>query len=151
VPLVTSANAVDVTVFLTKDNGFSQLLNTFDIRSNMWGNTQCTKENGTFTGARRNRSDQPLGLQWSTQGRKFLGIYLGNTRVAGTKMGRAHNKDTPMFAAVEQDCTSHFLPRMENHLKSNSWVKTDQCYQGFTTARRFLFLYTSYVCEFHLG
>jgi hypothetical protein len=39
-------------------------------------NMQKTK--GLFAGARRNRKDKPLGLKWTSEGRKFLGIYKGN-------------------------------------------------------------------------
>ena len=37
------------------------------------------KSRGLFVGRWKNRTDRPLGFQWSEQGGKYRGIYLGNT------------------------------------------------------------------------
>jgi hypothetical protein len=80
-PLVTSAYADDIIVFLTKDEGLLHLLNIFMIYgaiSEATLNMQKTK--GLCVGAWRNRKDKPLGLKSSSEGGKFLGIYMGNTQ-----------------------------------------------------------------------
>jgi hypothetical protein len=40
-------------------------------------NIQKTK--GLFEGKDRKRQDKPLHFKWSTTGRKYLGIFLGNS------------------------------------------------------------------------
>jgi hypothetical protein len=78
--LVTSAYADDVTVFITQDEGFPHLLENFRVYGAVSGATlNIQKSSGLFVGRWRNRTDRPLGFQWSEQGGKYLGIYLGNT------------------------------------------------------------------------
>ena len=78
--LVTSAYADDVTVFISKEEGFQQLVKNFMIYGALSGAMlNIHKSTGLFVGRWRTRTDSPLGLQWSTQGEKYLGIYLGNT------------------------------------------------------------------------
>jgi hypothetical protein len=78
--LVTSAYADDITVFITQDEGFPHLLKNFMIYGALSGATlNIQKSQGLFVGQWRNRTDRPLGFQWSEQGGKYLGIYLGNT------------------------------------------------------------------------
>jgi exonuclease III len=79
--LVTTAYADDVTVFITHNKGFEQLLHNFMIYGALSGaalNTQ--KTTGLFVGRWKSRTDQPSGFKWNNQGEKYLGIYLGNTQ-----------------------------------------------------------------------
>jgi hypothetical protein len=76
-PLVTSAYADDVTIFLTKDEGLLHFLNTFMIYGGISGATlNMQKTKGLCVGVWRNRKDKTLGLKWSSEGGKFLGIYI---------------------------------------------------------------------------
>jgi hypothetical protein len=78
--LVTNAYADDVTVFLTKDEGLKHLLHTFMIYEAVSGVTlYVQKSTGLFAGRFKKRIDQPLGFQWTDQGEKYLGVYLGNS------------------------------------------------------------------------
>jgi hypothetical protein len=78
--LITSAHTDDITVFIAKDEGFPQLLQTFRAYGALSGATlnvhKCT---GLFVGRWRSRPDHPLGFQWDRQGGKYLGVYLGNS------------------------------------------------------------------------
>jgi hypothetical protein len=102
-PLVTSAYANDITIFLTKDEGFLHLLNTFMIYGAISGATlNMQKTKGLCVGAWRNRKDKPLGLKWSSEGGKFLGIYIyiyiyiygEYTDLAGTELDGTEDNDT---------------------------------------------------------
>jgi hypothetical protein len=78
--LVTTAYADDVTVFITRNEGFSQLLQNFMTYGALSGAIlNIQKSAGLFAGEWRNRRDRALGFQWNTQRRKFLGIHFGNT------------------------------------------------------------------------
>jgi exonuclease III len=78
--LVTTAYADDVTLFITQNEGFEQLVHNFMIYGALSGATLNThKTTGLFTGKWKGRPDQPLGFKWNEQGGKYLGIYLGNT------------------------------------------------------------------------
>jgi exonuclease III len=78
--LVTTAYADDVTVFITRNEGFPQLLHNFMTYGALSGATlNIQKSTGLFVGKWKTRTDRPLGFQWNMQGGKFLGIYLGNT------------------------------------------------------------------------
>jgi hypothetical protein len=82
-PLVTSAYADDITIFLTKDEDLLHLLNTFMIYGAISGATlNMQKTKGLCVGAWRKRKDKLLGLKWSSEGGKILGmyIYMGNTQ-----------------------------------------------------------------------
>jgi hypothetical protein len=75
------AYADDVTVFIAKDEGFPLSLQNFMVYGAISGATlNIQKSNGLFSGRWRKRTDRPLGFQSKEQGRKYLGIYLGNTK-----------------------------------------------------------------------
>jgi hypothetical protein len=79
--LVTSAYADDVTVFITKDEGFPLLLQNFMVYGAISGATlNIQKSTGLFAGRWRKRTEQSLGFQWKEPGGKYLGIYLGYTK-----------------------------------------------------------------------
>jgi hypothetical protein len=78
--LVTSAYTDDITVFITKEEGFHQLIKNVMTYGALSGATlNIHKSTGLFVSRWRNRTYSLLGLQWSTQGRKCLGNYQGNT------------------------------------------------------------------------
>jgi hypothetical protein len=78
--VVTSAYADDIAVFITKDERFPHLLQNFMVYGATSGVTlNIQKPNDLFVGRWRNMTDRPLCFQWSEQGRKYLGISLGNT------------------------------------------------------------------------
>jgi hypothetical protein len=78
--LITTAYADDITLFIIKNEGFPQLLQNLMTYGSLSGGTlNIQKSTGLFAGKWRSRTDCPLGFQCNTQGRKFLGIYLGNT------------------------------------------------------------------------
>jgi hypothetical protein len=77
--LVTSAYADDITVFITKDEGFPHLLQTFMAYSTQSGATlSVQKSTGLFASRWKSRADHPVGFQWDRQGEKYLGVYFGN-------------------------------------------------------------------------
>jgi exonuclease III len=78
--LVTSAYADDITVFITQDEGFTHMLQSFMVYGAISGaRLNIHKSKGLFVGRWRSRTDQPLGFEWNEQGGKYLGIHLGNT------------------------------------------------------------------------
>jgi hypothetical protein len=69
-----------MSVFIIKDEGFPHLLQNFMAYVALSGATiNVQKPAGLFVGRWNSRTDRPLGFQWSGQGGKYLGIYLGNT------------------------------------------------------------------------
>jgi exonuclease III len=78
--LVTTAYADDVTIFLSANEGFPQLLNNFTVYGDISGaKLNAQKSTGLFAGSWKHRTDHPLGFRWNGQGGKYLGIYLGNS------------------------------------------------------------------------
>jgi hypothetical protein len=62
--LVTTAYADDITVFITKNEGFPQLLQNFMTYGALSGATlNIQKSTGLFSGKWRSRTDRPLGFQ----------------------------------------------------------------------------------------
>jgi hypothetical protein len=151
VPLVTSAYADNITVFLFIDNWVFTVTEHFWYMEKYPGKTQCIKDKGTFYWCIEEQKRSTFRVKMIHKRREILRHTFGaHTRVAGTELDRAQNESTRKSTAVEQDRTSYFLPRAENCLKSNGRVKTDPCHQSFTTAWRFSLLHTSYVRKLYL-
>jgi hypothetical protein len=68
--LVTSAYANDVTVFITKDEGFPLSLQNFVVYYGAISGATLNihKSNGLLAGRWRKRTDRPLGFHWKEQG-----------------------------------------------------------------------------------
>jgi hypothetical protein len=72
--LATSAYVGDITVLVTKDEGFPHLLQNFVVYGALSGATlNVQKSAGLFVGQWKSRTHHPLGFQWSEQGGKYLG------------------------------------------------------------------------------
>lgn len=79
-PLVSTAYADDVSIFITNDHGFTALDTAFTLYGCASGaklNTDKTK--GLFTGSWKSRIDKPMTQNWNSEGLCFLGVFLGNS------------------------------------------------------------------------
>ena len=72
--------ADDLTVFISDNRGFPVLHDALQTYEHISGaSINASKSQGLFSGAWRTRRDSPLNFQWSAEGWKFLGIFLGNS------------------------------------------------------------------------
>lgn len=94
--LVVSAYADDVSVFISKNEDFDLLQDTYNMYAAQSGSELNTlKSTGLWSGTWINRKDEPIGFRWSSDGGKFLGVMLGN-ETAFTAKG---------FAKLEENLT----------------------------------------------
>jgi hypothetical protein len=70
--IVTSAYAEDITVFITEDEGFPHLLQTFMAYGAALKSREST---GLSVGRRRSKVNHPLDIQWNGQR-----VYLSNSK-----------------------------------------------------------------------
>jgi exonuclease III len=78
-PLVTSTYADDVTLFITHEAGFATFHTTFMAYACASGaKLNVQKSYGLWTGSWRHKIETPLHCEWSSEGGKYLGVYLGN-------------------------------------------------------------------------
>lgn len=75
----STAFADDVNLFITNNEDFKKVPHCFQEYSQESGaklNNQ--KSDGLFCGSWKTRSDHPFECKWSSDGKKFLGVHLGN-------------------------------------------------------------------------
>lgn len=78
-PVVLSSYADDLNFFLTADQGFQVLSACFTRYACVSGaSLNRTKSTGLWVGSWKGRLDTPLDFEWTSEGGKFLGVYLGN-------------------------------------------------------------------------
>ena len=77
---ITSAYADDLCVLCTNNEGFDiikEALRIYEKASS--AKVNYSKSVGLWSGSWKERDDLPLGLKWTKDGFKYLGIFLGNT------------------------------------------------------------------------
>ncbi|KAG8234254.1 hypothetical protein J437_LFUL016014 [Ladona fulva] len=92
--LVLSAYADDITFFISRNEGFETLQQTFRSFSAISGaEINIQKSTGVFAGSWANRQDQPMGASWSNEGGCFLGVFMGpQERFEGRNWSRLAKK-----------------------------------------------------------
>ena len=74
-----SAYADDITCIITRDSSWHFLAESLDIYEKASNaSVNLNKTRGFWAGAWQNRPDSPLGITWTSQPIKLLGIMLGN-------------------------------------------------------------------------
>ncbi|KAG8234235.1 hypothetical protein J437_LFUL007741 [Ladona fulva] len=100
--LTVSTYADDFNVFVGNEEDFNKILPIFHEYSRPSG--AClnpTKSNGLWVGPWKNRPDKPLGFLWSSEGTKFLGVWVqNNTEV------EKHLMDTELERRLRQGILS---------------------------------------------
>lgn len=74
----STAYADDVHFFVTENEDFENITQAFNLYSQeSRAQLNTTKSKGLFCGKWKTRTDKPLDCDWSTEGIKALGVYLG--------------------------------------------------------------------------
>jgi uncharacterized protein YcgL (UPF0745 family) len=76
-----TAYADDIHFFITENSDFEKIPQAFHTYSQQSGaQLNQSKSLGLFCGSWKERRDKPLDCQWSADGLKALGVYLGNSK-----------------------------------------------------------------------
>lgn len=79
-PVVVSAYADDITIFITRDRDFGTVEGVYKLYSQASAaRLNLAKSQGLWAGSWVSRRDRPLDFAWNNEGLVFLGVRLGNS------------------------------------------------------------------------
>jgi hypothetical protein len=124
----STAYADDVTVFVTRNEGFPHLLHLFMVYGAFSGVTLNTQKTaGLFTGDWKKRTDHLLGFQWNTKGGEIpRRISRQHTGLGTTQLVRTIKQNQENTSSMDKDRPHDLIPRPENDTKRN-------CYRQINT------------------